>query len=160
MKMSDLRPLARALDACRKKRAFTQAQMADALMISRKTYVLFENCRWLPPVRERGHFVRSLYNLDPATAQAFVDVLGRTIEEYTLVRQPASAGNVPIDAKQAKLVFDAAVYATAEDLDMSPKAVRPIAATLLGRLAESGVTLAQAAGLAKAAEAARKKAAG
>jgi DNA-binding XRE family transcriptional regulator len=159
MKLSDLRPFAHALQACRKKHGLTQAQMAEALSMTRKTYILFESGRWLPAIRERSHFIKLLYDRDPAAAHALVAALGTTLEDHVFVRSPEGK-TAPSDAAQAKLLHDAAVYATAEQLDLSPKAVRPIAASLFARLAESGVTMEQAAALAKGAASGGKKGAG
>jgi len=149
--IEERRTLQAALRACRTRLRVTQEELADALGISRKTYVLFESCRWLPSARERGHFVKELHGLDPAA-------VGETLEDHVMTL-PSAAGTVvkPIDAKQAKLVFHAALYETAEELEMAPKDLRPIAAGLLAKLADSGITLAQAATLAKSAGTARKK---
>jgi transcriptional regulator with XRE-family HTH domain len=158
MKLSELEPLAAALRACRKKHDVTQEQMGVALGLSRKTYHLLESPGWLPGFREHAHFVKTLHHLDPAAARAFAGVFGKRVEDYALVLPGAGdARGAPVDPRQAKLVFDAAVYATAEELDMSPKALRPIAAMLLARLADGGVTMAQASALAKGAEAGKKK---
>ena len=148
MKISDLQPIVDALVACREKHRLTQEEMGAELGISRKTYHLFESSAWLPPDRERAHFVKRLYDLDPAAAQTFVGVLGETLEQYVLALPSPGPRAAPLDPKHAKLAFDAALYATAEAFEMSPKALRPMAAELLARLAESGVTLAQAAALA------------
>lgn len=156
--IEERRTLQAALRACRTRLRVTQEELADALGISRKTYVLFESCRWLPSARERGHFVKELHGLDPAAAAALVAAVGETLEDHVMTL-PSAAGTVvkPIDAKQAKLVFHAALYETAEELEMAPKDLRPIAAGLLAKLADSGITLAQAATLAKSAGTARKK---
>jgi transcriptional regulator with XRE-family HTH domain len=154
MKYSDLAPLADALRECRKRLRVTQEQMGATLGISRKTYHLLETQRWFPDAREHAHFVKRLHDLDPAAARAFVDLNDETLEHYAIVKPVPGAAEKALEPKQARLAFDAALYATAEELDLSPKAVRPIAAGLLGRLAESGISLAQAAALAKAASAA------
>jgi DNA-binding XRE family transcriptional regulator len=150
VKYADLAPLAEALRECRKRLRVTQEEMGASLGISRKTYHLFETQRWFPDAREHAHFAKRLHELDPALAGVFADVNGEALEEYAIVKLAPGAAEAGLDPKQAKLVFEAAVYATAEELDMSPKAVRPIAAGVLTRLAESGISLAQAAALANA----------
>jgi transcriptional regulator with XRE-family HTH domain len=138
-------PLRDALREFRQDRHLTQDEMAESLGISRKTYLLFETCRWLPPARERGHFVKVLHGHDPALAKLLAGFLDQKVEEVAL-----SADAPKLDATEAKRVFDIAVYETAEELDMNPRALRPIVAGVIERLAASGITLSQAAALAKA----------
>lgn len=147
-----LRPFCTALRAYRKKNGITQEEMAETLRLSRKTYIFFEQACWLPPPREVSHVVKRLHDRDASLALAFVQTRGERLEDHVLIRPSRlKASEVSLEAAQAKVAFDTAVYETAEDLDMSPKAVRPIAAALLGKLAAAGVTLGQAAGLAKSA---------
>jgi transcriptional regulator with XRE-family HTH domain len=160
MTMADLKPIMRALRDFRSARGLTQDDVANRLGISRKTYLLFESTRWFPPPRERGHFVKRLHDLDAGLAQTLVGILGQTLEDHVVVRQPAASGGAgagpPLDAKEAKRAYDVVIYECAEELEMSPRALRPIAANVLARLAASGITLAQAAPLAKAALEAKK----
>jgi transcriptional regulator with XRE-family HTH domain len=160
MSIADRKPIMRALRTFRSARGLTQEEIADVLGISRKTYLLFETTRWFPPARERGHFVKRLYDLDPGLAHTLVGILGETLEDHVVVRElPASSGAAivaPLDPKEAKRGYDVAIYESAEELEMSPRSLRPIAANVLAKLDASGITLAQAAALAKTALGAKK----
>jgi transcriptional regulator with XRE-family HTH domain len=161
MSTADLKPIMRALRTFRSARGLTQEDIAGVLGLSRKTYLLFETARWFPPARERGHFVKRLYDLDPGLAHTLVGILGEKLDDHVVVRQPAaspgSANGPPLDLKEAKRAYDVVIYESAEELEMSPRSLRPIAANVLAKLAASGITLAQAAPLAKAALGAKKK---
>jgi DNA-binding XRE family transcriptional regulator len=152
MKQQDIVPFCYALSAARRARGLTQADVAGELGISRKTYILLESARWLPPSRQRSHVVRVLHGLFPAVAEELVKVFGDTLADYVQVQSvvqvaPARA----LEATHAKLVFDSAVLGVAEELDASPRMLRPLLAGLLARLDAAGMPMAQAAGLAKAA---------
>jgi len=49
------------------------------------------------------------------------------------------------------VLFDSAVLGTADQLDVSPRALRPVLAAMLERLALAGMPMSQAAAIAKAA---------
>jgi DNA-binding XRE family transcriptional regulator len=152
MKHQDILPFCRALGTARTAQGLTQEDVAGELGISRKTYVLFESCRWLPPPRQRSHFVKVLHGLFPAAAEELVKVFGDTLEAYVQVRSVVQVAQAPaLEATHARLVFDSAVLGVAEELDASPRMLRPLLASLLGRLDAAGMPMAQAAGLAKAA---------
>ncbi len=125
----------------------TQEEMGKKLGISRKTYTLFETRRWFPAPRERRHFVKALHELDPVAADALARAMGESLADHVAVSPPSHAPS--LDPQRAKLAFDASLYATAEELDVTPRALRAIAAALLGRLAETGLTMAQAVELAR-----------
>jgi hypothetical protein len=157
--MDDLLPLRVALQEFRAERGLTQVEAGALLGISRKTYVLFESCRWLPPEREYGHFIKRLHDFDPEIAQLLMRITGRKIDDHVVVRDrvvtsgsAASASQVPaLGAVEAKRAFDVAVFETAEELEMSAGSVRPIVAAVLAKLAGTAIALGQAAELAQAA---------
>jgi DNA-binding XRE family transcriptional regulator len=161
MKQEDLLPFCRALRAARRANGWTQEHVASELGISRKTYVLMESTRWLPSQRQRAHFVRLLQRMIPTAAEELVRLFGETLDDYVDAKpvvpvQPAPA--VPLlEAKYAKLVFDSALLGVAEELDASPRMLRPLVASLLQRLDVVGMPMAQAAGLAKEAGATGKR---
>jgi transcriptional regulator with XRE-family HTH domain len=137
--------------AFRKGHGLTQGQLADRLGISRKTYVALEVRSWLPRARERSYFIKRLHDIHPPAAKALADALGKPLEDYVQVRPVTTAGAVvPLEADHAKLVLDSAILGVAEQLDMSPRALRPIVAALLERLAAAGMPMGQAATIAKA----------
>jgi hypothetical protein len=158
MNLSDRQPLVDALRAVRAKKAWLQSDMADYLEISRKTYVLLESCRWLPPTREQPHFVKRLHEIDPALADAFLAILGQTMNHYAIVTAPppaASSGPAQpaLGSVEAKRLYDIAIYEASEELDVTPKVLRPQVALVLSKLHASGVTLAEAAAFAGGARA-------
>jgi transcriptional regulator with XRE-family HTH domain len=147
MKKDDILPFVQALYACRKSKGLTQTTAGEALGISRTTFMHLEGCRWLPQPRERPHFIKRLHELDPALAKKFTDLVGTSIAESLAV----GGTSLPLEAKHAKLVLDSAILGVAEQLDMSPRALRPIVAVLLERLAAAGMPMGQAATIAKTA---------
>jgi transcriptional regulator with XRE-family HTH domain len=157
VKASDLQPLCEALYFFRKERGLNQGDIASELGISRKTYVLLESNRWLPQPRAQAHFVKQLHRLHPPLAKVFADLMGASVADFVEVRPvvaspPPAAGTtvaVPLEAKHAELVLDSAILGVAEQLDMSPRALRPIVAALLERLAAAGMPMGQAATIAK-----------
>jgi len=157
MKQEDLLPLRRELREARKKSRMTQDDMATYLGMSRKTYALFESCRWVPTRQRRWHVVTKLHAVHPPAVHSLLKALGQTLDDYTfgVAASPAEAPPT-LDAKQAKLAFDAALYSTAEDAELPPKVLRSVANMLLSRLADAGVTLAQAVAMAKSAVAQKK----
>jgi hypothetical protein len=113
---------------------------------------LLESARWLPPARQRSHVVKVLHGLFPAVAEELVKVFGDTLADYVQVHSVVQVAQAPaLEAAHAKLVFDSAVLGVAEELDASPRMLRPLLASLLGRLDAARMPMAQAAGLAKAA---------
>jgi DNA-binding XRE family transcriptional regulator len=162
MKQADLLPFCHALSAGRGANGWTQEYVASELGISRKTYILMESTRWLPSPRQRAHFVRVLHRMNPLAAEQLVRLFGETLADYVEVKaaapvQPAQPVGPPLDAKYARLVFDSAVLGAAEELDTSPRILRPLLASLLDRLDTAGMPMAQAAGLAREAGAGTKR---
>lgn len=80
--------------------------------------------------------------------------LGHSPQVVAPAQQPAQPA---ISAKQARLAYDAALYAAAEEADLPPKVLRPIVAAILAELRDGGVTMTQAADVAKVAVARGKK---
>ncbi len=155
MKKPDRVPFIQELHVLRRSRGLTQTQMASELGISRRTYLMFEKMRWWPQPRAQADFVKRLRDLDPAAARAFVELIGAKVEDYVPVAPVPSVGaGAPIHPLLAQLVFDSAVLGAAEQLDLSPRVLRPILAATLERLVASDMPLSQAASLAKAALAA------
>lgn len=163
MKADDIRPFSRALSSARAAHGWTQEDVASALGISRKTYLLMESTRWLPSARQRAHFVRVLHRMIPAAAEELVRLFGETLADYVDTNpaspgQPAPPAVAPLlDTKYARLVFDSALLGVAEELDTSPRILRPLLASLLERLDAAGMPMTQAAGLAKDAGASARK---
>jgi len=99
--------------------------------------------------------LKCLYELDTKLAQAFLDVTGESLEDVALVLRPsgtastAAAPSPPLDARAAEAAYAAALYAAADALDVTAKALRATSAALLPRLAQARLTLEQAAALAK-----------
>jgi DNA-binding XRE family transcriptional regulator len=157
----ELMALCRELREYRAQARLTQGEMAEALGLSRKTYNFFETHRWLPTVKHLPHMLKSLHSMSPRLGEAFATACGSAVEDVALVlpvaAPPETQAAPPLDPKHAKLAVEAALYAAAEQAEVSPKVMRAIAALLLGRLAEAGVGMAQAAALAKSAAAERAR---
>lgn len=156
MKARDLQPLREALYFFRKERGLTQGDLASELGISRKTYILLESNRWLPTPRAQADFVKQLHRLHPPAAKVFADIMGASIADFVEVRSavaapapPAGSAPAPLEAGHARLVLDSAILGVAEQLDMSPRILRPIVAALLERLAAAGMPMGQAATIGK-----------
>jgi DNA-binding XRE family transcriptional regulator len=151
MSKEALRAFTALLREWRTESGATQEQMADTLVISRKTYVLFESSRWLPPMKEQAFTLKILHALDPALAEAFLAALDATVEDFAIPLAPHGAdAAAELPDEQAKAAYDAAVYSTAEQFDMSPKAMRAIVTTLLEKMSASKLSMRKAAALAKA----------
>jgi DNA-binding XRE family transcriptional regulator len=119
----------------------TQDDLASALAISRKTYILLESGRWLPGPRERHHMVHTLHRFDPALAATFAALYDTRLEEWGVAPPVAPARLDPVHARHA---YDAAVYAAAEKADLPAKTFRPVVAAVLASLREAGMSLQQA----------------
>jgi hypothetical protein len=90
--------------------------------------------------------------MSPAAAEHLARLFGETLADYLEAKplapvQPAHASL--LDAPHARLVFDSALLGAAEELDTSPRILRPLLASLLERLETAGMPMAQAAGLAR-----------
>ena len=141
-----VRAFAARLEEYRMSDHTTQDVLAGALAISRKTYILLESGRWLPGPRERHHMVHVLHGFDPALAAAFAALYDTRLEEWGIA--PA-AHAAPLDARQARHAYDAAVYAAAEQADLPAKTLRPFVAAVLASLREAGMSLEQAVEVAR-----------
>jgi DNA-binding XRE family transcriptional regulator len=154
-----VRAFAARLEERRKAVNSTQNDMASALGISRKTYVLMESGRWLPAPRAGHHMVHVLHGFDPALAAAYAALYDNTVEDFG-VAPPAPAAPPKLDPQQARHAYDAAVYAAAEGEDIPAKTLRPVVAAVLAALHEAGMSLEQAAEVAREAAAKSKPARG
>ena len=139
----------------------TQEDLAATLGLSRRVYILLEQGRWAPRIREMHHMVHSLHKLAPSLAVSFANTVGTTPQDWGVaLPAPAASGQAlapRVDARQARLAYDAAVYSAAEAADLPPRTLRPIVAAILSDLRDGGLTLEQAAEAAKAAAATRKR---
>jgi hypothetical protein len=120
----------------------SQATAAELLSIARKTYMLFEAGRWLPPERERHFFAHTLAGLDPQLGETFARTCGTTSVALGLAKPTAAPTSSPA---QARAVYDAALYSAAEEAELPPKTARTLLAAVLAKLREAGVTMGQAA---------------
>jgi transcriptional regulator with XRE-family HTH domain len=147
---ADMRPLAKALRETRTARGAVQEEMADALGMSRKTYLLFENARWYPAYKERAYLLARLHEIEPALVPVFLGVTGETLGEHVLVREVAAAVvTAPVLSVAAtKAAYETVVAEVAVERDMTISATRKVAAALVKRLAAAGVTVEGAAGVA------------
>jgi transcriptional regulator with XRE-family HTH domain len=137
-----LRAFTRRLRDWRVSHGFDQQRIAVHLGVSRKTYILLETSRWFPPHKERAHFILALSALDPTLVDAALELLGGELDDHVL----RAAGDVsPLDAASTKAAVDDAIRAAADTMDVTARAFRPAASVLLARLAQSGVSVAQAA---------------
>jgi DNA-binding XRE family transcriptional regulator len=122
----------------------SQAAVAEMLSIGRKTYMLFEDGRWLPPDREKHFFAHTLARLDPRLGEAFARACGATGEALGLAKPAVAPLPSPV---QARAAYDAAVYSAAEEADVPARTARALVGAVLAKLREAGVTMGQAADL-------------
>lgn len=149
-----VRAFAARLEECRKAHGLTQDEMAGELDISRKTYVFLETGRWVPHPRERHHMIHTLHKLDPAAAEAYAAMYELPVS-YWGIAPVAVAAPKPLDAQQARHAYTAALYDAAEEAELPANLLRPFVAAVLAALRESGMSLEQAAEVAK--EVAKRK---
>jgi DNA-binding XRE family transcriptional regulator len=154
-----VRAFAARLEEWRKSDNSTQDAMASALGISRKTYVLLESGRWVPGARQQHHMVHTLHRFDPALAVAYAALYDTEVEDWG-VAPPAPAAPPKLDPQHARPAYDAAVYAAAEEHDLPAQTLRPVLAAVLAALRQAGMSLEQAAEVAKEAAAKSKPARG
>jgi hypothetical protein len=141
----DVRAWIDVLEAWRKRIHATQDEVAAALGISRRVYLLFETARWFPAPRERHFFVHRLHALDPEVGEACARILGGTAADFGVAPLAAAP---PLDAAQARAAYDAAVYGAAEETDVPPPTARILVASVIEKLRQAGVTMEQAEELA------------
>lgn len=140
------------LEECRKALGLTQDDMAAILGISRKTYVFLETGRWLPHAREQHHMIHTLHKYAPAAAEAYAAIHERDVSEWGIAPAAPAA---PLDPHQARHAYAAALYDAAEEAELPANLLRPVVAAVLAALRESGMSLEQAADVAK--EVAKRK---
>lgn len=142
---ADLEPLMRALRKFRAANHLTQQEMADELGISRKTYVLFETCRWFPPFKERAHTLKRLHELDRALADTFLQVTGEDLSDYAIdAGSNGTAQQSGISATAARAAYEKAVSIVAAERDLTRSAVKRVATSVIAALAAAGLTMQQA----------------
>jgi DNA-binding XRE family transcriptional regulator len=147
IKAADLQPLTTALRKTRAALGVRQAEMAEHLGISRKTYVLLESSRWHPPYKERAAMLKRLHELDPELVPTFLGVTGATLDEHALVVEVQAPRPPRLSAEQLKDVYEKAIAEVATEREMTLAATRKVAGALLRKLAAAGVEMADVAGI-------------
>jgi transcriptional regulator with XRE-family HTH domain len=130
--------VSKVLRSARTANGLTQEEGASMLDISRKTYLLLERRRWLPQPRARAHFARQLRGYHPPAADEFARILAASGAEDV-----EGAVETLADPATAKLVFDSALLALAERLDVPSKTLRPAVAGFLEALSSGGMAMGQ-----------------
>ncbi len=131
--------------------SMTQDEMSIFLGISRKTYILMEQGRWLPGDRQGHQMIHQLHKLDPALAVEFAKLHDTTVESFGIAPPAPAPAARRLEAQHAKSAYDAAVYDAAEQAEMPAKLLRPVIAAVLASLQEAGMPMEQAVEIAKGA---------
>jgi transcriptional regulator with XRE-family HTH domain len=131
------------LAAGRRQLRLTQDEVGAHLGVSGRTIHRWETDQRRPRPRELPHLLRRLHELSPPLAARLASATGVALEAAGIA--PAVSAS---DVAQRN-ALDAAICAAAEELDVSPRRLRPGVAALLARLREARVSIEDAAAFAE-----------
>ena len=133
---------------------WTQEELAIKLGVTARTVSSWENGYWLPPVKQRLHFLHALRDIPPGYVLAFADQLGLSSDPtHDAFLQPfrdavdgvgeesAAPVRPPISPAELKSAVDRLLREVAAALGAKPSDLRAGVARLLKECVTLGATL-------------------
>jgi transcriptional regulator with XRE-family HTH domain len=143
-----------ALETARESIGMSKTQLAYAVRVLGNTAYRWEKQGTMPVMEMRIKILRTLAAAPRALLEALAEESGVTLESIgmalpppppppapILPTAPASQGAAPPVPANAQATIDDAVREAAEEIDVSPKLLRPALSRMLDRLARTGVPL-------------------